>query len=347
MSGIVAQLFLFVLLLPVVAQAEWYRGNTHTHTNNSDGNASPDTVVRWYKDHGYQFAFITDHEHVTDVTSLNALFGAAERFLVLPGQEITQWSADKTRLAAHINSLFTTEVIWPRGDRTCRGGGCGATAAATVPLADTFKANIASVLATKGIAQINHPNYRWAVKPEDLFEIPETGCLLEIWNGQGQINNLGGTDDNGDTRPSAEGYWDILLSRGKKVWGVASDDSHDFDEHPDPDGSAPGQAWIMVRAPALTPPHIEAALRAGDFYASTGVALAEIVATSSELSLTVSERRAGTARYLTRFIGKDGKVLAEVAGTKPTYRFKGGEMYVRATITDSNGNHAWTQPIFR
>jgi len=31
--------------------------------------------------------------------------------------------------------------------------------------------------------------------------------------------------DKGDTRPSAEGYWDILLSRGKVIWGVGSDDA--------------------------------------------------------------------------------------------------------------------------
>ena len=48
----------------------WLKGNTHTHTNNSDGNSSPDTVVRWYREHGYQFLFVTDHEFNTDVAPL-------------------------------------------------------------------------------------------------------------------------------------------------------------------------------------------------------------------------------------------------------------------------------------
>ena len=26
----------------------WYKGNTHTHTLNSDGDSTPDDVVRWY-----------------------------------------------------------------------------------------------------------------------------------------------------------------------------------------------------------------------------------------------------------------------------------------------------------
>ena len=72
------------------APARWYRGNTHAHTLNSDGDAHPDVVVRWFRDHGYNFTFITDHEYVTDVAPLNALFGAAGRFAVFSAQEVTR-----------------------------------------------------------------------------------------------------------------------------------------------------------------------------------------------------------------------------------------------------------------
>jgi hypothetical protein len=72
-------------------------------------------------------------------------------------------------------------------------------------------------------------------------------------------------DGAGDDRPSAEGYWDVLLSRGKIIWGVASDDSHEFGEHADPHHAAPGQAWIVVRAPELTAAAIKAVLHNGDF----------------------------------------------------------------------------------
>ena len=34
---------------------KWYKGNTHTHTINSDGDSTPDEVVRWYRQHGYNF----------------------------------------------------------------------------------------------------------------------------------------------------------------------------------------------------------------------------------------------------------------------------------------------------
>jgi hypothetical protein len=284
----------------LVAQANWCRGNTHTHTINSDGDASPDTVAHWYREHDYQFLFITDHEYITDPAPLNALFGASERFLVLPGQEVTQWGADPARSAAHINSLFTTSVIWPMGERKCVGSSCGATVAAAVPLADTFKINIAAVLAAGGIPQINHPNYRWSVKPEDLYNIPN-GCLLEVWNGQGLINNLGGADNHGNVRPSAEGYWEVLLSRGKVIWAVGSDDSHEFGPSDEPHRAAPGQAWIMVQAPELKAAAIENAIRKGGFYASTGVTLEAVTMTANELSVSISEPQSRRPRTRWRF----------------------------------------------
>src|SRR5215475_3975379 len=31
-------------------EKRWYKGNTHTHTVNSDGDSTPDEVVRWYRE---------------------------------------------------------------------------------------------------------------------------------------------------------------------------------------------------------------------------------------------------------------------------------------------------------
>jgi hypothetical protein len=327
-------------------EVHWYKGNTHAHTINSDGDSAPDVVARWYREHDYQFLFITDHEYLTDPAPLNALFGAKERFLLLPGQEITQSTDDPERSSAHVNALFTHEVIFPMGVRRCMGSGCGAYAPKETPLESTFATNIAAVLAQGGIAQVNHPNYRWSVKPEDLYNIPD-GTLLEIWNGQGHINNLGGEVAPGDVRPSAEGLWDILLSRGKRVWGVGSDDSHEFAEPGvnDPSGAAPGQAWIVVRAPELAPEAIKNAITRGDFYASTGVELEDFQATPKQVTILMRDDDYKT-RYRTQFIGKNSRVLQEGTTNPATYTIKGDEGYVRARITDSNGKMAWTQPVF-
>ena len=80
----------------------WYKGNTHTHTLNSDGDSTPDDVVRWYREHGYQFLVLTDHNFLTTVDGLNALHGADEKFLVVKGEEVTDRFDDKS---LHINGL--------------------------------------------------------------------------------------------------------------------------------------------------------------------------------------------------------------------------------------------------
>src|SRR5688572_22013647 len=83
-------------------QTRWYKGNTHTHTLNSDGDTAPDEVVRWYREHGYQFLVLSDHNFLTSVDGINALFGADERFLVIPGEEVTDRFETKS---IHINGL--------------------------------------------------------------------------------------------------------------------------------------------------------------------------------------------------------------------------------------------------
>ncbi|HZS07725.1 MAG TPA: hypothetical protein VFD58_23010 [Blastocatellia bacterium] len=52
-------------------ERRWYKGNTHTHTLNSDGDSTPDEVVRWYREHGYHFLVLTDHNYLTAVDGLN------------------------------------------------------------------------------------------------------------------------------------------------------------------------------------------------------------------------------------------------------------------------------------
>jgi hypothetical protein len=39
-------------------QPPWFKGNTHTHTLNSDGDSTSDEVVKWYRHHGYNFLSI-------------------------------------------------------------------------------------------------------------------------------------------------------------------------------------------------------------------------------------------------------------------------------------------------
>src|SRR5687767_15869787 len=88
----------------------WFKGNTHTHTLNSDGDSTPDDVVRWYREHGYQFLVLTDHNFVTSVDGLNALHGADERYLVVRGEEVSSRAGDKP---IHVNGLDVERRVEP------------------------------------------------------------------------------------------------------------------------------------------------------------------------------------------------------------------------------------------
>ena len=344
------------MLVVLVAQAgsatadtlSGYRCNTHTHTSakpGSDANGSPDFVARWYRDHGYQCVVITDHEYLTDVEPLNQSYGKDGRFLVIRGQEITQQVADPAvpggRRHAHVNGIGIGKVILP----------VGYPEPAKSTLLQTYERNLAAIAEAGGIAQVNHPNLTWSVTVADLLPITQP-FLLEIWNAFPTSNNLGGTDDAGHVSPSAEQLWDTLLTRGKKVWAVASDDVHEYLRLDDREAPTPGKAWIVVRAPSLSVASITAALRDGSFYASTGISLDSYAADRAGISIRIAPTKEWSpavkpsARHVTRFVGANGRVLAEVTGAAPEYRFKGDEGYVRASIIDSDGRRAWTQPVF-
>jgi hypothetical protein len=315
----------------------WYRGNTHAHTLNSDGDVPPDAVARWYREHDYHFTFITDHEFATDVAPLNALFGAPNRFAVFAAQEITQRVRDASHpnglRQAHVNSLGTTRVIRPLGERSI----------ADVAVAETFRRNLAEIRAAGGVGQINHPNFGWSVRLEDLLDVPDS-TLLEIANAHVLVNNAGGTDSAGRWMPSTEALWDSLLTRGKLLFGIAADDSHHYkpEDAENPASVRPGRAWIWVRADTLSPAAILGAIRHGNFYASTGVTLRDYTSDGREIRVDVAP--AGDRRFLIEFIGGGGRVLQSSRGPRASYRVIGGEKYVRVRITDSSGRHAWTQP---
>jgi hypothetical protein len=309
--------------------SHWYRGNTHTHTINSDGDSTPDDVVRWYRQHGYDFLFITDHNIITDVATLNALFGGGGQFLVLPGEEVTSNFGD---FHVHVNSLSPEKAAQAQKGDTPR---------------EILQRDVDAVQAAHGLAQINHPNFFWQLSADDIAAA-KGAKLLEIANMHPIVNSFGA----GPSFPSAEEIWDQVLSRGGTLWGVASDDEHELAESPKEDpreagrGALPGRGWIVVRGEHLTAEDLRKAIENGDFYASTGVELQDLQVADKRIELTIRANNRFDAKYRTQFIGRNGRVLQDDTSNPAIYTIKGDEGYVRARITDSNGKSAWTQPVF-
>jgi hypothetical protein len=297
----------------------WFKGNTHTHTLNSDGDSTPDDVVRWYREHDYQFLVLTDHNVLTSVDALQALHGADDKFLVIRGEEVTETLGDKS---LHTNGLNIEGLVPPQGGTS---------------VVDLLQRNVDAIRKERGVPHINHPNFRWSITPAELAQV-RNYRLLEIFNGHPLVNNLGGGGV-----PGLEEVWDAVLSSGLLVYGIAVDDAHVFKQPGNPNVAGPGRGWIVVRAARLEAGALMTALERGEFYASTGVELEDVE--SSAERMTVRVKTTSYSKYRIQFIGKGGRLLKESIEPSATYDIKGDEGYVRARVLESNGRLAWIQPI--
>lgn len=321
----------------------WYRGAVHAHANWGAPQlptTAPDVVVRWYREHGFHFASVTDLNFLTRAEALKALFDAPGRFLVIPGIELNNEALPGGKIIDTLG-IGVTDAPEPSG---------GADVAAVLD------GQAKAIRKVGGLPIVAHPNMTWAVTAQDLVASDKvaTPRFFELWNAEPGTNSSGGGG-----RPSTEAIWDAALSTGRLVYGVAADDAHHYFEFTAREASKPlanpGRAWIVVRADELSSRAILEAMGRGDFYASNGVALAsyEVSATGIRIGLSDATRDLGWSKpganpqlYRTEFIGKGGKVLATDESLRPSYTFTGKELYVRARISSSDGLTAWTQPVF-
>ena len=202
---------------------------------------------------------------------------------------------------------------------------------------DVLQRSIDTIRSVSGVPHINHPNFQWALTTDDLRQV-RNNKLFEIFNGHPTVNNIGGGDV-----PGLEEIWDRLLSSGVLLYGIAVDDAHNFKQPGNPMVAGPGRGWVMVRAPRLEARTLLESLERGDFYASTGVVLEEVVAGAT--GMTVKVKPEASSKYRIQFIGAGGRVLSDVGDVAATYTFTGDEGYVRAKVIESNGRIAWCQPV--
>ena len=305
--------------------SRYYKGNTHTHTLNSDGDSSPDDVVRWYREHGYQFLVLTDHNYLTSVDGLQALHGADEKFLVVRGEEVSDTSGGKP---IHINGLNPSRLIEPQGGRS---------------VVEVIQRNVDAIRSALGVPSVNHPNFGWAITGEELSEV-RNYRLFEVYNGHPTVNNEGGGGV-----PSLEQMWDYLLHRGQVAYGIAVDDAHVFKQPWNTQVPRPGRGWVYVRAERLETRALLTALERGDFYASTGVELEDYSSDARTVRIKIKLEK--SSKYRIQFIGRGkspwdgGRILKEATESPASYEIRGDEGYVRAKIYESNGKVAWTQPV--
>ncbi len=377
---------------------KWFKGNLHTHTLWSDGNDFPEMVVDWYRSRGdYDFLALSDHNtlqqgerwmdndlvirrggrtalaeyrarcgdavetregedgklevRLRTLEEFRGAFEAPGEFLLIQSEELT---ASHDGAPIHINATNLGEVLQP---------------AKGTSVAEVLRKNLQAILEQEArlgrpiLAHLNHPNFGWAFAAEEMAEVLEER-FFEVWNGHPSIHHLGD-----EQRASVEKIWDVvnalrIQQMGQPpLFGVGTDDSHNYHNE---SASIPGRGWVMVRAAELTPKALIEAMRAGDFYASSGVELADVRFEDGILEVGVAARAGET--YRVEFVGTrkgvelageartdgEGKALRttrrypdavgeilsshEVAGQgtiRVGYRLGDDELYVRCVVTSS------------
>ncbi|MEX2671052.1 MAG: hypothetical protein WD294_02960 [Phycisphaeraceae bacterium] len=316
----------------------WYRGNLHTHTLWSDGDHFPEVVTQWYVENGYHFLALSDHnvmlrgerwinartnghirrhDHLEPVElykgrfgddwvvtrensagdlevrlktleEFRGLFERPGRFLMIESSEITQGAH-----VVHVNATNLAEAIQPR---------IGNTVEETIRLSVEAVHQQSRETGQPMLPHLNHPNFIYAVTAEDMIAVERLN-FFEVYNGHRGVANLGN-----DIRIDLDRMWDIVLTRrlaeenGRIMYGLAVDDSHHY-ENSNSEVARPGRGWIVVRAAELTAENLVAGMAAGDFYATTGVTMAEIDATADHLHVAVDTASDPDAEYTIQFIG--------------------------------------------
>lgn len=318
---------------PFFAEWRWWKGNLHTHTFWSDGDDFPEAVVAWYKEHGYHFLALSDHNVLSEgerwVDAEKHSNGRIAAALPKYRDRFGPWVEEKTaadrpmvrlKPLSEFRSLFEqpgrflmiqSEEITDKFEKLPvhlnatnlrelikpQGG---------ISVLDVLQRNVDAVLEQRRrtgqpmFVHVNHPNYGWGVSAEDLIRL-EGEQFFEVHNGHSGVQNYGDAE-----HPSTERMWDIVLAArltqpgGRVLYGLGTDDAHNYQQF----GLGkinPGRGWVVVRARHLTPESIVAAMERGDFYASTGVRLQDVGTDGRRVRLRIDPDPG--VSYQTEFIG--------------------------------------------
>ncbi|MCA9264750.1 MAG: sulfatase-like hydrolase/transferase [Planctomycetales bacterium] len=395
---------------PAGAQPRWWKGNLHTHSFWSDGNDFPEMIADWYFQQGYNFLALSDHNTLSEgsrwmaaealqqrgggdviakyltrygehwvehrfhpergnievrlkpLNEFRALVEQRDHFIMLNGEEISDQFMQRP---VHMNASNIKSMLRPVGGSSVR---------------EVIANNLRAVQEQEQetgrpiLMHVNHPNFGYAVTAEDLAFV-EQEHFFEVYNGHNAINHLGDA-----SHMSIEQMWDVANTirlqelDAHPLFGIATDDSHHYHRR---GASRPGRGWVMVRSRLLTPESLIHALRAGNFYASSGVELRDVAYDADTRELRVEVNPVDDTNFVIEFIGTRrtttprpadaalrtpsdvpagvGEVFARVEGTTATFVLTGDELYVRAVVTadrppsdpsfEGQRRQAWTQPV--
>ena len=304
---------------PFPRSGNWYKGNLHTHTTNSDGKMSPEEVVAAYKALGHDFISLTDHRRYIYNKHLQS-----DDFVIIPGFEV-DINPPGSGMCHHIVAIRSkiSDKNYADGYQFTHPEYKGL---------ESVQKVIDDLLAHDNFAFYAHPVWSYAELSDfvDLngligMEIFNTGCHME--------NNTG----------YAPYHMDGVLKRGKMPYVIAVDDCHHH-------LNDRGKGYIVVKADEKSEESIVDAILKGRFYASRGPEIYDFGVRTLENGKREVYIECSDVREIhfvafnplgKSFVGEKGE-LRSSACCNVNENWK----YVRAEIVDDNGYQAWTNPIF-
>ena len=319
----------------------WLKGNTHTHSLWSDGDAAPEKIADWYKSNGYQFLVFSDHNIVLEGEKWKKV--GTEKFEVLPDhldELIRKYGAASVEIREKAGAkemrLKTLSEVRRRFEET-----------------DKFLLMMGEEISDKFLEKVqgklvNKPIHHVSINQANLIPAPAGGSVVDILERtiaavEAESKKIGkpvlvhlnhpnfgwgvtpdeiakvfgerffevynghrGVRNYGDQdHLSMEALWDYVLSLrlGKLGGPVLYGFATDdaHNYHKDQAVANPGRGWIMVRCDSLHADAVTEAMLRGDFYATSGVVLEEIAATKESLRIRIAAEPG--VGYTTRFIG--------------------------------------------
>ena len=291
----------------------WFKGNLHTHTTNSDGRKKPEDVIALYKANGYDFLALTEH------WKLSSGGMTEDGLLLLSGIEYNINGSDVLAGVFHILALGMTE-----DPQLCRD---------PEPSAQDI---IDAIHKKDGLAVLAHP--AWSMETAEQILPLNNIDMTEIYNSVSQLPH--------NCRPYSGEVIDQLAARGKFLPCSAADDSHFYD-------GEECLSYIWVQADALTREALLDAIRAGRFFATQGPRVSCTVTPEADGTKTITvscEQPEGCAPVCTVvfYTGSVWHGMRSVNGgnvTEAVFRARPQDRFVRPELIDADGRHAWLTPI--
>jgi len=342
----------------------WYKGNLHSHTVNSDGKLTPAQAVLAYRQHGYHFMCLSDHDKYTDLCDEFD----TEDFILLPAVEGSVRLVDTECLDIDVDEYtegkgykdFTVDVMRKKiqemgeyrllkthhihgimGNKEMRekAGENLLKHNEFTPIRvffgewDGVKAaqDLSDYLKAKGcFTTYNHPI--WSRVETDEVRGIEGFWGIEVYN-YATVNECGEGEDTT--------FLDMLLRNGTDINVFAADDNHNEGLYPDSFGG-----FVMVQAEELNHENIVNSLLEGRYYSSSGAEIAQWGIKDGNVYVDCA--RGKRVNFI--FGGKVGSSRTVVyANDLPLKHvespLKGWETTVRIEVIDMNGKKAWTNPI--